>query len=364
MDKLISKFVPGLELNRHFFHRVIRPLMEEHFPDLKYSAGLVGEGSDVLGYDTPQSMDHGWGPHMRIFLQESDFNKKRDLDKMFRKKLPYEFMGFPTNFTKPNKNSYLVQEMEPKKSGTINHFIHFYTVKSFFEKFLGFDPRQRVSYADWLTFPQQALLEVTAGEIYFDQIGLGETVNKFKYFPDEVWMYIYAHQWGYIGDEEMYMGRSGEIGDELGSNVIATRMVNNIMKLCFLLEKKYFPYSKWLGTAFVRLQIANELTYPLFNVVTAKKWEEREEYMGQVYEIIAKKHNELKITKRMPTKATVSERPHKIIKARVFYDEISKNFSPFFKNLNYQIGSIDQFIAHARINQINRVHRELSKTIK
>ncbi len=365
MDEIRGKFIPGIELNRHFFNQVVRPLMEKNFPGLRYAAGLIGEGSDVQGFDTPQSMDHGWGPHLRIVLEEKDLSKKDGIDKMFRKQLPYEFMGFPTNFTKPNLKSYLVQKMEPKSSGQVNHFIHFYTTKSFFEKFLAFNPYDKITYADWLTFPQQSLLEATAGELYFDQIDFEKIVNKFKYFPEEVWVYIYGHQWGYIGDEEMYMGRDGEIGDELGSSLIASRMVNNIMKLCFLFEKRYYPYSKWLGSAFSRLEIARELTYPLYNMVSSKSWQEREEHLVTVYEIICKKHNSLKLTKKMPTKARGVDRPHKIIGARgVYYEEISKHFSPYFKNLKYQIGSIDQFVSHSRINQMNYVHREFRSLIR
>src|SRR5690606_31096625 len=99
--------------------------------------------------------------------------------------------------------------------------------------YLGFNPYSKITYKDWLTFPQQALIEVTGGELYHDEIGLSAIREKFRYFPEEVWLYIYGHQWAYIGDEEMYMGRSGEIGDELGSNIIANRMANNIIKLCF-----------------------------------------------------------------------------------------------------------------------------------
>jgi hypothetical protein len=359
MEDFQKRFIPGIELNRHFYQQVIKPLLEENYPKLKYAAGILGEGSDVLGFDNPQSIDHNWGPHMRIFLDEKDFKLCDEISEMFRKRLPVEFMGYPTNFTKANEKIYLVQQMKHIKKGPVNHLIQFYTIKSFFNHYLGFDPNSKITYADWLTFPQQALLEITRGEVYHDEIGLNKAREKFKYYPDEVWLYIYAHQWGYIGDEEAYMGRSGEIGDELGSNLIASRIANNIVKLCFLFEKHYIPYSKWLGTAFSRLEIANDLTYPLYSMITAKDWREREEYMGKAYSIIATKHNELKITKKMPIDAAPSDRPHKIIGARKFYDEIAKKFHPYFKNLKFQIGSIDQFVAHARVNHMNYVHRDL-----
>ncbi len=363
MEELQKRFISGIELNRHFFQQVIKPLLDKHFPELKYAAGILGEGSDVLGFDNPMSMDHNWGPHMRIFLEDKDFKFKDKISEMFRAELPKEFMGFPTNFTKPNEKAYLVQQMKPITRGPVNHFIEFFTIKSFFEHYLGFNPYDKITYADWLTFPQQSLLEVTRGEVYFDLIGLNKIREKFKYFPDEVWMYIYGHEWGYLGDEEMYMGRSGEIGDELGSDLIASRFANNVVKLCFLFEKQYIPYSKWIGTAFSRLEIANELTFPLFKMVTAKTWKEREEQMVKIYEVIGKKHNSLKITKQMPTVAKAEDRHHKILGARRYYDEISKNFLPFFKNLKYQMGSIDQFMACARVNYMNYVYREMVKII-
>ncbi|MHA2384499.1 MAG: hypothetical protein ACXACT_18155 [Candidatus Thorarchaeota archaeon] len=57
------------------------------------------QGSDVLGYDTAQSMDHGWGPQLQIFLKDADYGSlKEEIDEVLRQNLPYEIRGFPTNF--------------------------------------------------------------------------------------------------------------------------------------------------------------------------------------------------------------------------------------------------------------------------
>ncbi len=52
------QFVPGRELSRAFYHEVVRELVR----DVEHSAALLGWGSDVLGFDTERSTDHGWGP--------------------------------------------------------------------------------------------------------------------------------------------------------------------------------------------------------------------------------------------------------------------------------------------------------------
>ena len=50
--------VSGAALNAGFYRDVVWPLLG----GVAHSAGLLGWGSDVLGYDTGRSTDHGWGP--------------------------------------------------------------------------------------------------------------------------------------------------------------------------------------------------------------------------------------------------------------------------------------------------------------
>ena len=99
-DHPLYTFLPGLDLSQTFYEKAVKPFMEEHYPDLVYSAVRIGHGSDVLGYDTAQSMDHDWGPKLQIFLKDSDYNAvKEEMNEKLRHKLPYEIRGFPTNFT-------------------------------------------------------------------------------------------------------------------------------------------------------------------------------------------------------------------------------------------------------------------------
>ena len=38
-------FIPGLELAREFYAAVVRPLVEEQLPQVRYAAALLGPGS-------------------------------------------------------------------------------------------------------------------------------------------------------------------------------------------------------------------------------------------------------------------------------------------------------------------------------
>ncbi|HSI20435.1 MAG TPA: DUF4037 domain-containing protein, partial [Verrucomicrobiae bacterium] len=339
MDNL-PPFIPGIELNRMFYQQVVRPLLDKHAPGLIYSVGVVGEGSDVIRFDNPESMDHNWGPHLRIFLSEEDFEKKsKELDKMFRNELPVEFMGFPTNFT-PESDGYLVQQMQHIEKGPVNHLIQFYTAKTFFQHYLGIDPKKRLTHVDWLTFPQQALIEVSAGELYHDGLKLQKLRDRFSYYPDDVWRYMYTIQWGRLANLETFPGRTGSVGDELGSQIVTNRIVHCLIQMCFLMEKQYMPYPKWFGSTFSRLRPANELTHIFLNTVHATNWQEREEHLGYAYEIILRRHNELKLMKPWNTEMKEFEgRRYKVIYANKIYDQLHEKLPPKFKGLRWPMGA-------------------------
>ena len=91
-------------------------------------------------------------------------------------------------------------------------------------------------------------------EVFHDGLDELESVRrKFHYYPRDVWLYQLAAQWIKIFEDREFVSRCGDVGDELGSMIIAARQVKNLMRLCFLMERKYAPYTKWFGTAFSRL---------------------------------------------------------------------------------------------------------------
>jgi hypothetical protein len=69
--------------------------------------------------------------------------------------------------------------------------------------------------------------------------------------------------WRYIGRgsarRKHSSGGTAEAGDALGSRLVAARLVRDVMRLAFILERTYAHYTKWFGTAFNRLRCASEL---------------------------------------------------------------------------------------------------------
>ncbi len=327
----MAAFIPGMELNRLFFEEVVRPLIAAQFPDLAYSAALIGYGSDVLGYDTAVSTDHEWGPRLWLLLDGGDedafYRVANPLHETFEQHLPTTFRGYSTNFSAPDAAGGRVRRMEPVPPGdapSINHHIDIWSVDEFLRWELGVDAVDHLSMSDWLTFPEQKLLEVTAGAVYHD--GLGQLVairEQLAYYPHDIWLYRLAAQWRRIAQEEAFVGRSGDVGDELGSQLVAARLVYDVMRLCFLLERRYAPYSKWWGTAFGRLPCAQNVGPQLGAVLAAATWQEREELLAHVYETVAERQNDLAVAAPQdPGSRPYFGRPHQVIMADRFVNAL------------------------------------------
>ena len=101
---------------------------------------------------------------------------------------------------------------------------------------------------------------MTAGAVFHDPDGdLKHVRSKLEWYPNDIWLWLLACQWRRIAQEEAFVGRTAEVDDELGSRILTARMVRDLMRLCFLIERRYAPYSKWLGSAFQNLHMAPRL---------------------------------------------------------------------------------------------------------
>jgi hypothetical protein len=320
----MPQFIAGAELCRSFFAEAVRPIVDDTFPQLRYAAALLGTGSEVLGFDTEMSVDHDWGPRVDIYLHDADAERVRPaLDAALRDRLPATFRGYPTSFSDPNPNDNGTRLPELREGAPIRHKIGIETVAGFFREYLAFDIDREVAPADWLTFPEQKLRTITCGPIFHDEIGLERTRDRFAYYPRDVWLYLLAAAWTRIGQEEHLMGRAGSVGDEIGSALIGARLVRDVMRLCFLMEKAYAPYPKWLGTAFQRLDCADALSPDLAGALSARTWRDRETHLAAAYEIVAGLHGRLGITDPLPTSVRpFFGRPFQVIALHGFAEAI------------------------------------------
>ena len=347
----MTAFVPGLELNRQFFTEIVRPLLATWFPGVAYSAGLVGYGSDALGYDTAISTDHEWGPRLLLFLGEQQYpTLYQAMSDVFRHELPVTFRGYPTNFSAPDTGDGGVRLMEPGTEGQINHHISLITPEDFLEYELGVRSADALIVRDWLTFPEQKLLEVTSGAVYHDGLGsLGLLRERLDYYPHDVWRYRLASQWQRISQEEAFVGRCADVGDDLGSRLVAARLVREVMRICVLLERRYAPYSKWFGSAFARLPCAEQLSPLLAATLSAANLEEREQALAGAYEAVARLQNALALAEPQdPASRPYHGRPYRVIHAERFAQALAsairdEELRRIIDDVGL-VGAVDQFV--------------------
>lgn len=58
----------GQQLSRRFYTEVVAPAVLALLGDTPHAAAMLGEGSDVLGYDDDISHDHDFGPKVQLVL--------------------------------------------------------------------------------------------------------------------------------------------------------------------------------------------------------------------------------------------------------------------------------------------------------
>src|SRR5689334_7370682 len=122
----MPEFIPGRELARAFYEEVVAGTVG----DVPHSAAFLDYESDVLGYDTERSTDHGWGPRLQIFTDSAI-----DLEPH----LPETFRGWPVR--------YGWDEHE------VRHRVDVTPLGGWLCRRLGFDPRDGMETRDWLATP-------------------------------------------------------------------------------------------------------------------------------------------------------------------------------------------------------------------
>lgn len=356
----MPEFVPGTAITGDFFTEMVQPILATHFPGLQYGAALIGPGSEVLGFDTPMSMDHDWGLRIFLFLREQDAQVfSRSIASVLSHELPPMFRGLPVAIaTLTATSSVRSMELVNAMDGPVKHHVMPMTVREFSELQLGCDATEELSAAQWLSIPSHALGEVVQGAVYLDTTGeITALRRQLAWYPRDVYIYVLAAGWRRIGDEEHLMPRAGHVGSELGSALIGSRLVRDVVHLCFLMEKQYAPYAKWLGTAFSRLDCAAAMEPLLRRVQVATSWQTRQAPLGEAYALLARMHNALGLTREMHTEVSVfHDRPWKVIHGGEFAQALVENIEDEEAKAIAQrslIGSVSQWADNVAVEYVN-----------
>ncbi len=155
-----------------------------------------------------------------------------------------------------------------------------------------------------------------------------------------------ACQWQRIGQEEAFPGRCAEAGDELGSALITARLARDLLRLVLLMQRRYPPYSKWLGSAFARTAAASSLAPLLTAAATATNWPDRERNLSAACEAVARLHNAIAVTPQLDpaVRPTYYDRPYCVLEAGRFVQALREQISDDRVRALPLVGAVDQFV--------------------
>jgi hypothetical protein len=202
----------------------------------------------------------------------------------------------------------------------VRHHVTVSPLHEWLVDWLGCDPCTPISVGDWLSMPQQHLLGVVRGAVYHDGLGeLGPLRDAVRWYPHDIWMWMLAAQWRRIEQEEAFVGRAAEVGDELGSRLVAARVARELMRVQFLLAREYWPYSKWFGTAYRALPATATVGVALARAIAADRYDVREAALVEAFEAVGNAHNDAGMTRPVdPAARLYHGRPFRVLGAGRF----------------------------------------------
>lgn len=223
----------GLDLATQYFENYGRPLIENQLAPYKeyIAAGLVGEGSECLGFDDEQSQDHDFGPGFCIWVPETIYRQFGPQMQDAYDCLPANYLGF--------------QRITSARGGGR---VGVMSIESFYLKFTGLvgAPKDNM---DWFRIPESFLATATNGKVFMDNLGTFSEIRSAlkSFYPEDVVKKKLASRVALMAQSGQYnYGRSLRRGDSQAAYFACAEFVKNAMGAIYLLNEEYMPYYKWV----------------------------------------------------------------------------------------------------------------------
>ena len=265
-----KKEISGLELSKCYYETYGKAMLKEQFPEYadRVAAGLVGHGSECLGFDDMWSKDHDFGPGFCLWLTEEDYEKVGQKMQEAYEALPKAFMGYPARNTSKRGGG---------RVGVLS-------IPEFYEEFTG--------NGAWSEMEDEKLAMAVNGEMFDDPLGEFSAIREQLQngMPFAVWKRRLANAVALTAQAGQYnYGRCKKRNDIVAANLALDEFVREGMRTAYLLNRRYMPYYKWAWRGLENLERLSELK-PLFEQVLSSEGERE----SVVEEICARLLEELK----------------------------------------------------------------------
>lgn len=237
----------GLELSQKYYETYGRPMMDEKFPEIadQLAAGLVGYGSECLGFDDEISRDHDFGPSFCIWLPRAVYLRYGEAVQAAYDALPKTFSGFPER---------VEQEQGKGRVGAL-------CLEDFYREILGRESLPK-NDAEWLMIPEEALAAAVSGSVFEDRLGQFEAFREglLAYYPESVWRRKLADALAKAAQAGQYnFARAMRRGERVAAELALSEFVRESMRLVYLLNRTYAPFYKWMHRGLFMLATGSEV---------------------------------------------------------------------------------------------------------
>jgi hypothetical protein len=164
-----------------------------------------------------------------------------------------------------------------------------------------------------------------------------------------VWLQVLAADWSRLAEEFPFVGRTGLRGDDAGSRVIAARLCGTLMHLGFVLERRWPPYSKWLGTAFAALPRAGAVTDELQAALRADSWPERQDRLAGAARLLHDRQRSINLPGVDEPVVPFHDRPFLTVRPDLGDIVRAAITDPAVRALPGRIGAIEQWVDNVAV---------------
>ncbi len=266
----------GLEGAREYYERFGRPMLEKEFSDVldRIAVGLVGEGSECLGYDDELSRDHDFEPGFCLWLTEED-------ERSFGFRLERAYASLPKEFDGASRS--LMHPVGGNRRGVM-------TIGEFYSRFLG-APDVPSDLLWWLYTPSHALLKASCGEVFADPLGtFSRTREKLLCgYPEDVRNKKLAGHMVFMAQAGQYnYGRLLKRGEHGGAQLALYEFVKHAVSAVYLLNNRYEPFYKWVFRGMRELPMLGDLGDVLQSMLEMGNGESEAKVKREVIEDVAR----------------------------------------------------------------------------
>ncbi|MAG13350.1 MAG: hypothetical protein CMN78_02010 [Spirochaetales bacterium] len=236
--------------------------------------GVFGMGSEALGMDDELSRDHHWGVRIDALMPADVFNTKREeMLRVLDSHLPATFQGHEMG------------EGLVAGAGIAPDIL-----PGFLARTIGID-HPPDTYEEWLSMPEEDVIHVINGEVWYDPVGEFTAIRRKlqNYYPEPVRLRRIAHWCRYFSGMGTYaLKRAILRNNDLFAALAFGKALRWGIQLAFMIDKRYFPYDKWLLAFFKRLPSLFEKIGPIVDeaVRMTASWERKLYLLDKMSDIL------------------------------------------------------------------------------